>query len=139
MLLAGAVELKSERASSAMMILFMSSQTECREKCSRKKSVQTAWLQIKSKRMAPEAELLPRCRRGEAGAWDELFDRHYAAAERFIFQLAPDFSRAAKWQRHPCRGCGRFGLRRFTATANCGQRRRTGSGTGSGDATRFDR
>ena len=40
-----------------------------------------------------EAELLARCRRGEAAAWDELFDRHYAAAGRFIFQLSPDFSR----------------------------------------------
>ena len=43
--------------------------------------------------MALEAELLARCRRGEAGAWDELFDLHYAAAGRFVFQLAPDFSR----------------------------------------------
>ena len=43
--------------------------------------------------MASEAELLARCRRGEAGAWDELFDLHYAAAGRFVFQLAPDFSR----------------------------------------------
>jgi len=43
--------------------------------------------------MSPEAELLARCRRGEAGAWDELFDRHYAAAGRFVFQLAPDFTR----------------------------------------------
>jgi RNA polymerase sigma-70 factor, ECF subfamily len=43
--------------------------------------------------MAPEGELLARCRRGEAAAWDELFDRHYAAAGRFIFQLSPDFSR----------------------------------------------
>jgi len=40
-----------------------------------------------------EAELLARCRRGDAGAWDELFDRHYAAAGRFIFQLGHDFSR----------------------------------------------
>jgi len=40
-----------------------------------------------------EAELLARCRRGEAGAWDELFDRHYAAAGRFVFQLGRDFSR----------------------------------------------
>jgi RNA polymerase sigma-70 factor, ECF subfamily len=39
-----------------------------------------------------EAELLARCRRGEAEAWNELFDRHYAAAGRFIFQLAPDFT-----------------------------------------------
>lgn len=42
--------------------------------------------------MAPEAELLARCRRGEADAWDELFDQHYAAAGRFIFQLASDFT-----------------------------------------------
>jgi len=26
-------------------------------------------------------------------AWDELFDRHYAAAGRFVFQLASDFTR----------------------------------------------
>ena len=43
--------------------------------------------------MASEAELLARCRRGEAGAWNELFDLHYAAAGRFVFQLSPDFSR----------------------------------------------
>ncbi len=42
---------------------------------------------------APEAALLARCRRGEPDAWDELFDLHYAAAGRFIFQLAPDFTR----------------------------------------------
>jgi RNA polymerase sigma-70 factor (ECF subfamily) len=40
-----------------------------------------------------EAELLARCRRGEASAWDELFDRHYAAAGRFVFQLGQDFTR----------------------------------------------
>ncbi len=40
-----------------------------------------------------EAELVARCRRGEAEAWDELFDRHYAAAGRFVFQLGSDFSR----------------------------------------------
>ena len=40
-----------------------------------------------------EDELLGRCRKGEAEAWDALFDRHYAAAGRFIFQLAPDFTR----------------------------------------------
>jgi RNA polymerase sigma-70 factor (ECF subfamily) len=43
--------------------------------------------------MESEAQLLARCRRGEAAAWDELFDRHYAAAGRFVFQLASDFSR----------------------------------------------
>src|SRR5690348_1971697 len=40
-----------------------------------------------------EAELLARCRRGEAAAWDDLFDRHYAAAGRFVFQLSHDFTR----------------------------------------------
>ena len=40
----------------------------------------------------PEAELLARCRRGEAAAWDELFDLHYAPTGRFLFQLAPDLS-----------------------------------------------
>jgi RNA polymerase sigma-70 factor (ECF subfamily) len=44
-------------------------------------------------RMGSEAELLERCRRGQADAWDELFDLHYAAAGRFIFQLASDFTR----------------------------------------------
>lgn len=39
-----------------------------------------------------EAELLARCRRGDAGAWDELFDLHYAPAGRFVFQLAPEFT-----------------------------------------------
>ena len=42
--------------------------------------------------MASESELLARCRRGEADAWDELFDAHYAAAGRFIFQLSSDFT-----------------------------------------------
>ena len=42
--------------------------------------------------MGAEVELLARCRRGEAAAWDELFDLHYAAAGRFILQLAPDFT-----------------------------------------------
>ena len=41
----------------------------------------------------PEAELIARCRRGEAAAWNELFDQHYAAAGRFVFQLARDFTR----------------------------------------------
>lgn len=40
-----------------------------------------------------EAELLARCRQGEPGAWDALFAEHYAAAGRFIVQLAPDFNR----------------------------------------------
>ena len=40
-----------------------------------------------------EADLLARCRRGLAAAWDELFDQHYAATGRFIFQLGSDFTR----------------------------------------------
>ena len=40
-----------------------------------------------------ESQLLARCRQGDADAWDELFDRHYAVAGRFVFQLASDFSR----------------------------------------------
>lgn len=42
--------------------------------------------------MESEAELLARCRRGDAAAWDELFDAHYAAAGRFIYQLSSDFT-----------------------------------------------
>jgi RNA polymerase sigma-70 factor (ECF subfamily) len=40
-----------------------------------------------------ESELLARCRRGEESAWDELFDRHYGATGRFIFQLGYDLTR----------------------------------------------
>src|SRR5262245_12871250 len=40
-----------------------------------------------------EAELLARCRKGESDAWDELFDRHYAAAGRFICQRGYDLTR----------------------------------------------
>ena len=42
--------------------------------------------------MDSEDELLARCRRGDAAAWNNLFDAHYAAAGRFIFQLASDFT-----------------------------------------------
>lgn len=40
-----------------------------------------------------EAELIARCRQGEADAWDQFFDLHYPATGRFLFQLSPDFSR----------------------------------------------
>jgi RNA polymerase sigma-70 factor (ECF subfamily) len=39
-----------------------------------------------------EANLIARCRRGEAKAWDELFDLHYAPTGRFLFQLCPTFT-----------------------------------------------
>jgi RNA polymerase sigma-70 factor (ECF subfamily) len=40
-----------------------------------------------------EAPLINRCRQGDERAWDALFDLHYAAAARFVFQLSPTFSR----------------------------------------------
>ncbi|MHB8523414.1 MAG: RNA polymerase sigma factor [Limisphaerales bacterium] len=40
-----------------------------------------------------EVDLLARCRRGEAQAWDELFDQHYTAMARFIFQLGSALTR----------------------------------------------
>src|SRR5438105_2700691 len=45
-------------------------------------------------RMSPEQEtqLLVRCRRGEAAAWNELFDLHYSAAASFVYQLGYNFS-----------------------------------------------
>lgn len=42
--------------------------------------------------MNAESELLARCLRGEAAAWDELFDTHYATAGRFIFQVSSSFN-----------------------------------------------
>jgi RNA polymerase sigma-70 factor (ECF subfamily) len=41
----------------------------------------------------PESELIDQCRRGDPAAWDELFDRHYAATARFVFQLGRDLTR----------------------------------------------
>jgi len=43
--------------------------------------------------MALDYDVIERCRRGEAAAWDALFDEHYAATGRFIFQLSTDISR----------------------------------------------
>lgn|GEM_PF-124940 len=40
-----------------------------------------------------EADLIARCRKGESAAWDELFDQHYPAVARFVFQLGPLFSK----------------------------------------------
>jgi len=44
--------------------------------------------------MSPDAEaqLIDRCRGGEAEAWDELFDRHHPATARFVAQMSPDFT-----------------------------------------------
>jgi RNA polymerase sigma-70 factor (ECF subfamily) len=41
-----------------------------------------------------EAECIARCRQGDPDAWDALFDQHYAVVGRFLFQLAPEFTRA---------------------------------------------
>ncbi len=41
----------------------------------------------------PEANLISRCRAGDSAAWDELFDLHYSATGRFVFQLSPDFTK----------------------------------------------
>lgn len=38
-----------------------------------------------------EADLIARCRQGEAAAWDEFFDEHYGATGRFVVQLGNDF------------------------------------------------
>ena len=40
----------------------------------------------------PETELLEQCRTGHEEAWDALFDKYYAVAARFVFQLSADFS-----------------------------------------------
>lgn len=42
--------------------------------------------------MTAESQLLARCRKGEAAAWDELFEAHYAAAGRFIHQVSSSFT-----------------------------------------------
>jgi RNA polymerase sigma-70 factor, ECF subfamily len=39
-----------------------------------------------------DADLIARCRAGEAEAWDALFDKYYPVAARFVFQLSADFS-----------------------------------------------
>jgi RNA polymerase sigma-70 factor (ECF subfamily) len=40
-----------------------------------------------------ESQLIARCRDGDGDAWDRLFDLHYGASGRFIFQLSPGLSR----------------------------------------------
>ncbi|MGB0578796.1 MAG: RNA polymerase sigma factor [Limisphaerales bacterium] len=41
-----------------------------------------------------EQKMIEQCRRGNPEAWDQLFDRHYSAVGRYVFQLAPDFQRS---------------------------------------------
>jgi RNA polymerase sigma-70 factor (ECF subfamily) len=43
--------------------------------------------------MDAESQLIDRCRKGEAAAWDELFEAHYAATGRFVFQVSPALTR----------------------------------------------
>jgi len=40
-----------------------------------------------------EKQLIARCRNGDSAAWDDLFERFYAATARFVFQLGRDFTR----------------------------------------------
>jgi RNA polymerase sigma-70 factor (ECF subfamily) len=40
-----------------------------------------------------ESALVERCRAGDPEAWNAVFDAHYDATSRFVFQLAPDFTR----------------------------------------------
>src|SRR5438093_6107519 len=42
--------------------------------------------------MNDESALIARCRNSDSAAWDELFDRFYPVAARFIFQLSANFS-----------------------------------------------
>jgi RNA polymerase sigma-70 factor (ECF subfamily) len=42
--------------------------------------------------MENEDELIAGCLQGDADAWDALFDAHYAATARFVFQLSPDLT-----------------------------------------------
>src|SRR5438067_7282328 len=39
-----------------------------------------------------DADLIARCRGGEADAWDALFDKYYPVAARFVFALSADFN-----------------------------------------------
>src|SRR5437762_13388469 len=39
-----------------------------------------------------DADLIARCRGGEADAWNALFDKYYPVAARFVFQLSADFN-----------------------------------------------
>lgn len=41
---------------------------------------------------ADESGLVARCRAGDSSAWDELFDRHYEPASRFVWQIHGSFS-----------------------------------------------
>ena len=47
---------------------------------------------MKENAIDTEAELIARCQRDGAEAWDALFDKYYAVVARFVFQLSGDFS-----------------------------------------------
>jgi RNA polymerase sigma-70 factor (ECF subfamily) len=77
-----------------------------------------------------ETELLAACRRGDAEAWDRLFDEHYPATARFVFQLSPQWARedveeicqetflAAIQQLHSFHGQSRFQTWLFRIATN---------------------
>jgi RNA polymerase sigma-70 factor, ECF subfamily len=41
--------------------------------------------------MQSEKELIAKCRKGDADAWDALFNEYYPMAEKFVYQLSPSF------------------------------------------------
>lgn len=40
-----------------------------------------------------EPDIVARCRRGDPAAWDVVFEYHYPAVGRFVYQLSPGFTR----------------------------------------------
>ena len=60
-----------------------------REHASRLSPTLCRWISFPP--LSAESQLLARCLRGDADAWDELFAQHYAPAGRFIYQISSDF------------------------------------------------
>jgi RNA polymerase sigma-70 factor (ECF subfamily) len=49
-------------------------------------------IRVHSRDSRADSDLIAECRRGDAEAWDALFDQYYGVVARFVFQLSPDFS-----------------------------------------------
>ena len=50
------------------------------------------WPSLREMSAPGESEMLTRCRKGDADAWNELFDWHYAATARFVHQISASFT-----------------------------------------------